>query len=251
MPRKRTKTDKEAAAATTAAPKPVGKIASRNCDFLSAVPGDWMSLWDSTDSTALPSGWQFDRQLAQELVFSVATAGSLLLTGTVSASLTVVDTRTWEKIKELEMEDEESGVVYALLVTHDGQLVVGTEDGYITVWNMKSWECQYGVPAHREAVLCLAQVAQNRVASGSADGSIVVWSSDAWESQQSLHGHEGEVAVLEAAQGYLFSAGDDCMVRVWSADHSGWWECEIQLSGGGGKANCECSHTRRSQAGYV
>lgn len=249
MPRKRTKAEKEVKVAPAAAttPKPASKLTAKPCDFLSTVTGDWMSLWNSTGDTALPRGWGFDRQLAQELVFSVTTAGSLLITGTVSASLTVVDTRTWEIVKELEMEDEESGVVYALSVTHDGQLVVGTEDGYITVWSMKSWECQYGIPAHREAVLCLAQVAANRVASGSADGSIVVWSSDAWESQQTLHGHEGEVAVLEAARGCLFSAGDDCVVRVWSVDHSGWWECESVLSGGHQKPIVSAAMLKESQ----
>lgn len=25
-------------------------------------------------------------------------------------------------------------------------------------------------------------------------------------------------------------AGDDCVVRAWSADHTGWWDCECELA---------------------
>jgi F-box/WD-40 domain protein 7 len=175
-----------------------------------------------------------ERILQRAWVFSVTTTNEWIISGSLDGNVAVVNAQTWHNYRDLKLSTE-AGIVYALHVLEStsgapDSLVVGTEDGNVTVWNTQTWECNESLAAHDESVLALASVDSQRLMTGSADGTIIVWSTENWEEVMTLHDHEGEVAVLEVFDGRLFSGSEDCSIRVWADDGTGWWECEMELT---------------------
>jgi WD40 repeat protein len=200
-----------------------------------------MDLWEEEQS----GEWVLERILQRAWVFSVTTTHEWIISGSLDGSVAVVNAQTWHNHRDLRLTSEtagkkgskahEPGIVYALHVLQSASgapasLVVGTEDGNATIWNTQTWECDRCLAAHDESVVALTSTeGSQKLMTGSSDGTIIIWSTATWEQDMTLHDHEGEVSVLEVFEGRLYSASEDCSIRVWSDDGTGWWECEMEL----------------------
>ena len=191
----------------------------------------WMSLWGAEDQSG---AFRLERMLQRSWLFSITAAREWIVSGTLDGKVAVIDAQTWGNQRELQL-GAEAGIVYALHVlqsTSDApaSLIAGTQDGNLSVWNTLTWQCEQRLHAHEQSILALASVGSEQLITGSADGTIAVWSTSNWEEESRLHDHEGEVSVVEVFDGRLFSAAEDCVIRIWVDDGQGWWDCEQQLT---------------------
>ena len=58
------------------------------------------------------------------------------------------------------------GDVYVLKYLPTGDLVSGSEDASIKIWNIKTGECQMTFDAHSDWIWCLQIISKNELASG-------------------------------------------------------------------------------------
>lgn len=108
--------------------------------------------------------------------------------------------------------------VQALAFTPDGaQLVTGSEDATMRVWDLATRACVQTLTAHAAAVNCVCFTPDGaQLASASDDSTIKVWNARTWEVERTLSGHSGYVSeVHPAGQGRLVSSGNDGTVRLW------------------------------------
>jgi F-box/WD-40 domain protein MET30 len=86
------------------------------------------------------------------------------------------------------------------------------------VWNWRTGECIATHRGHRDGVITL-HFDSNLLASGSIDKTVKVWNFQD-KSTFCLKGHKDWVNAvrLDSASGTIFSASDDCTVRLWDLD---------------------------------
>lgn len=96
-----------------------------------------------------------------------------------------------------------------------GQLVTGSEDGLIRVWEDRSYQTLGG---HTGGVSCIATTPRGRViAAGSDDGSVRIWTGDKLESARTFadaHDYVAAIAVFPNDR-WLATAGTDGIVKIW------------------------------------
>jgi hypothetical protein len=107
--------------------------------------------------------------------------------------------------------------VNALELLDNGDLVSGSNDGYIKVWDSNAYTLKYSLFAGFP-VKCLKRLPNNRLASGLVGSNqIVVWDITNQNVLANLTGHSGKVNALEIdVDGNLASASDDTFVIIWS-----------------------------------
>jgi len=119
--------------------------------------------------------------------------------------------------------------VMALTMLHSGELVSGSDDKTIRVWDVSKGECLKVLKGHDYGVSALTVLPSGELVSGSYDKTLRVWDVSKGECLKVLRGHEGEVLALTVLPtGELVSGSDDKTIRVWDVSKG---ECLKVLKG--------------------
>jgi F-box/WD-40 domain protein MET30 len=139
---------------------------------------------------------------------------TILATGSYDTTIKIWDIATQKCIRTL--KGHTSGV--RSLQFDDTKLISGSLDKTIKVWNWRTGECLSTFPGHSEGVIGL-HFEGNILASGSIDRSVKIWNF-VDKSTNLLRGHKDWVndVKVDAQSRTVFSASDDCTVRLWDLD---------------------------------
>lgn len=141
---------------------------------------------------------------------------NILATGSYDATIRIWDIETGEELRKL--VGHTSGI--RTLQFDDHKLMSGSMDSTIKVWNWRTGECIRTLAAHTEGVIALHFDSQY-LASGSMDHTIRVYDlRPGTKGTFLLRGHKDWVNAvrIDSASRTLFSASDDCTVRLWDLD---------------------------------
>ena len=112
-----------------------------------------------------------------------------------------------------------TGSVNAVAVTPDGrQVVSGSEDKTLRVWDLATGKTKMTLQGHTESVIAVAVTPDGRqVVSGSYDNTLRVWDLAKRKTKTALQGHTGSVyAVAVTPDGrHVVSGSTDNTLRVW------------------------------------
>ncbi len=112
-----------------------------------------------------------------------------------------------------------------------GQLLTGSHDQTVRVWNCQTGECEATtqVGGEVDSMLMQAGFLFVGVKTTQGQGQIKVWNMSNMQ-HMVLEGHVGQVTALAAANGMLFSGGQDKAIRVWKVNPAtGNFECAAVL----------------------
>ncbi|CCD55227.1 hypothetical protein BofuT4_P156230.1 [Botrytis cinerea T4] len=139
---------------------------------------------------------------------------NILATGSYDATIKIWDIETGECLRTL--RGHTSGI--RTLQFDDTKLISGSLDRSIRVWNWRTGECMSSYPGHTDGVVGL-HFEGNLLASGSIDRTVKVWNFED-KSTFGLRGHKDWVNAVkvDSASRTLFSASDDCTIRLWDLD---------------------------------
>ncbi|KAF7903844.1 uncharacterized protein EAE98_006191 [Botrytis deweyae] len=139
---------------------------------------------------------------------------NILATGSYDTTIKIWDIETGECLRTL--RGHTSGI--RTLQFDDTKLISGSLDRSIRVWNWRTGECMSSYPGHTDGVVGL-HFEGNLLASGSIDRTVKVWNFED-KSTFSLRGHKDWVNAVkvDSASRTLFSASDDCTIRLWDLD---------------------------------
>lgn len=139
---------------------------------------------------------------------------NILATGSYDATIKIWDTDTGEELRTL--RGHTSGI--RCLQFDDTKLISGSIDRTIKVWNWRTGECISTYTGHRGGVIALHFDA-TILASGSMDKTVKIWNFED-KSTCLLRGHTDWVNAVrvDTASRTVFSASDDCTVRLWDLD---------------------------------
>ncbi|KAG0647754.1 Sulfur metabolite repression control B [Hyphodiscus hymeniophilus] len=139
---------------------------------------------------------------------------NILATGSYDNSIKIWDIETGECLRTL------TGHTLGIraLQFDDTKLISGSLDKTLRVWNWRTGECISTYQGHTEGVIAV-HFEGNILASGSIDRTVKIWNfSD--KSTFCLRGHKDWVNAVkvDSASRTVFSASDDCTVRLWDLD---------------------------------
>lgn len=139
---------------------------------------------------------------------------NILATGSYDATIKIWDIETGEEIRTL--RGHVSGI--RALQFDDTKLISGSLDRTLKVWNWRTGECISTYQGHTGGVISL-HFESNILASGSVDKTVKIWNFED-KSTFSLKGHKDWVNAVkvDSASRTVFSASDDCTVRLWDLD---------------------------------
>lgn len=139
---------------------------------------------------------------------------NILATGSYDATIKIWDTETGEEIRTL--RGHESGI--RCLQFDDTKLISGSMDRSLKVWNWRTGECISTYTGHRGGVIGL-HFGDTILASASVDKTIKIWNFED-KSTCLLRGHTDWVNAVrvDTPSRTVFSASDDCTVRLWDLD---------------------------------
>jgi F-box/WD-40 domain protein MET30 len=139
---------------------------------------------------------------------------NILATGSYDATIKIWDTETGEEIRTL--RGHESGI--RCLQFDDTKLISGSMDRSLKVWNWRTGECISTYTGHRGGVIGL-HFSDTMLASASVDKTIKIWNFED-KSTCLLRGHTDWVNAVkvDTPSRTVFSASDDCTVRLWDLD---------------------------------
>jgi F-box/WD-40 domain protein MET30 len=139
---------------------------------------------------------------------------TILATGSYDTTIKIWDIATEKCVRTL--RGHTSGV--RSLQFDDTKLISGSLDKTIKVWNWRTGECLSTFPGHSEGVIGV-HFDGNILASGSIDRTVKIWNFID-KSTTSLRGHKDWVndVKVDFQSRTVFSASDDCTVRLWDLD---------------------------------
>jgi len=114
--------------------------------------------------------------------------------------------------------------VSCLLITNKGDLISGSFDHLIKIWDMRIGRCKMTLIGHTSCVSCLHMMSNEEcLVSGSRDNIIKIWSLNQGLCIQTLYGHTDWVNSLlifmsENNNEQLISSSSDNTIRVWDLD---------------------------------
>jgi F-box/WD-40 domain protein MET30 len=114
------------------------------------------------------------------------------------------------------LRGHESGI--RALQFDDTKLISGSIDRTLKVWNWRTGECKSTLTGHLDGVISL-HFDSTILVSGSVDRTVKVWNFEDKSTFQ-LRGHTDWVnsVKVDSASRTVFSASDDCTVRLWDLD---------------------------------
>ncbi|TVY31795.1 putative E3 ubiquitin ligase complex SCF subunit [Lachnellula occidentalis] len=139
---------------------------------------------------------------------------NILATGSYDSTIKIWDINTGECLRTL--RGHTLGV--RALQFDDTKLISGSLDHTIRVWNWRTGETIATYPEHTEGVISV-NLDGNLLASGSIDKTVRIWNFKD-KSKCSLKGHRDWVNAVrvDSASRTVFSASDDCTIRLWDLD---------------------------------
>lgn len=139
---------------------------------------------------------------------------NILATGSYDTTIKIWDIETGENIRTL--RGHESGI--RCLQFDDTKLISGSLDRSLKVWNWRTGECISTFTGHNGGVVTL-HFDSTILASGSIDHTIKVWNFED-KSTFLLRGHTDWVnsVKVDSLSRTVFSASDDCTIRLWDLD---------------------------------
>lgn len=139
---------------------------------------------------------------------------SILATGSYDSTIKIWDIETGNELRTL--RGHTSGI--RALQFDDTKLISGSLDSTLKVWNWRTGECLSTYRGHNDGVITL-HFDSNILASGSIDKTVKIWNFED-KSTFCLKGHNDWVNFvrLDSASRTIFSASDDCTVRLWDLD---------------------------------
>ena len=122
-----------------------------------------------------------------------------------------------EQLRALFANDNHSGLgVSCVIETKGGQLVSGSGDNTLRVWDPATGECLRTLERHSGPVTCVIETKGGQLVSGSYDGTLRVWDPATGECLRTLKGHSAWIrCVIETKGGQLVSGSSDNTLRVW------------------------------------
>jgi F-box/WD-40 domain protein MET30 len=139
---------------------------------------------------------------------------NILATGSYDNTIKIWDIETGECIRTL--RGHTLGI--RTLQFDDTKLISGSMDSTIRVWNWRTGECISTYTGHTQGIIGV-HFEGNILASGSIDRTVKIWNFED-KSTFCLRGHKDWVNAVrvDAASRTVFSASDDCTVRLWDLD---------------------------------
>lgn len=147
-------------------------------------------------------------------VMSLQLYDNILATGSYDATIKIWDLDTGEELRTL--TGHTMGV--RCLQFDDNKLISGSLDKTLKVWNWRTGECIATYNGHTEGVIAL-HFDSNILVSGSVDHTARVWNFQD-RSVFTLRGHSDWVnsVKIDSASRTIFTASDDCTVKLWDLD---------------------------------
>ncbi|EPY50930.1 F-box/WD repeat protein Pof1 [Schizosaccharomyces cryophilus OY26] len=139
---------------------------------------------------------------------------NVLASGSYDATVRLWDLTTFRQIGLL--EGHSGGVT--CLQFDKCKLISGSMDKTIRIWNYRTGECISTLHGHTDTVLSLS-FDSTLLVSGSADHTVKLWHFTGGK-RITLRGHTGPVNSVRIHRelGLVFSASDDCSIKVWSLE---------------------------------
>ncbi|KAF2453987.1 putative E3 ubiquitin ligase complex SCF subunit sconB [Lineolata rhizophorae] len=139
---------------------------------------------------------------------------NILATGSYDSTIKIWDMKSGKEIRTL--TGHTSGI--RCLQFDDAQLISGGLDCTLKIWNWRTGECIRTLTGHSSGIINL-HFENNILASGSMDKSIRIWNIQD-RSTFLLRGHTDWVNAVkvDTASRTVFSASDDCTIRLWDLD---------------------------------
>ncbi|KAI9864051.1 MAG: hypothetical protein M1813_003367 [Trichoglossum hirsutum] len=189
-----------------------------NNDYFIPRTRPWKDVYK--DRFKVGTNWKYGR--CSTKVFKGHTNGimclqfddNILATGSYDSTIKIWDTETGEEIRTL--RGHESGI--RALQFDDTKLISGSIDRTLKVWNWRTGECKSTLTGHLGGVICL-HFDSTILVSGSVDRTVKVWNFED-KSTFLLRGHTDWVNAVkvDTSSRTVFSASDDCTVRLWDLD---------------------------------
>ncbi|KAI9706487.1 MAG: hypothetical protein M1836_003493 [Candelina mexicana] len=139
---------------------------------------------------------------------------NILATGSYDATIKIWDIDSGEEVRTL--RGHGSGI--RCLQFDDTKLISGSMDRSLKVWNWRTGHCISTYTGHSGGIISL-HFDSTLLASGSMDKTVKIWNFED-KSTALLRGHTDWVNAvkLDSASRTVFSASDDCTVRLWDLD---------------------------------
>ncbi len=126
------------------------------------------------------------------------------------------------------------GYIWTLASIGNGLIASGGRDTFIHLWGPDG-KHRGQLEGHRQSVLGLAALEENRLASVSRDRSLKIWDCKTGECEHSIHAHDTAILSLCAVPGgKIATCGADGLIKIWNnrgrllgtlVGHSSWvWE---------------------------
>jgi WD40 repeat protein len=116
-----------------------------------------------------------------------------------------------------------TGSIVCLTLHTFYQVISGSVDSTIKVWNLLNQKCEMTLNGHKNWVTCLKPIDeyndddnQSLLASGSADKSIKIWSLSSGTCLHTLNGHSDFIECLDHFSSFLLSASVDKTIKMWN-----------------------------------
>ena len=118
--------------------------------------------------------------------------------------------------KCIQQIDAHTDAVWSVKLTSQGQLISGSSDSTIKVWNDPAGkvECCRVLLGHQGQVRGLL-VASSTLFSCSKDGTVAVWDMDTWQVKEVLFGHEKTVTSMTLQNNQLCTSSFDKHINRW------------------------------------
>ena len=105
-------------------------------------------------------------------------------------------------------------------VEHKQELLVASEDGTVSVWDIKDMKLLHTIKVSDDTVRCVAvPPGEKQIAFGCRDNQIKIYDANDYSLIKTLHGHTLPVFSLQYSTdgNYLVSGGRDAQVKIWDA----------------------------------
>ncbi|KIX03884.1 uncharacterized protein Z518_07437 [Rhinocladiella mackenziei CBS 650.93] len=192
-------------------------LVANDCES-SRRPRPWKDIYK--DRFKVGTNWKHGRCSIKILkghsngVMALQFCDNILATGSYDATIKIWDLDTGQDLRTL--RGHAMGI--RCLQFDDNKLISGSLDKTLKVWNWRTGECISTYNGHTEGVIAL-HFDSNILVSGSIDHTARVWNFED-RSVFTLRGHTDWVnsVKIDTASRTIFTASDDCTVKLWDLD---------------------------------